>query len=63
MSMTGVSATYPQSAYNSSVSGRIQMSEDADNRPLTPPSECNPLIKQAFRAMCAQAGDVKNPKY
>lgn len=61
MSMTGVSATYQQSPY-SPVTGGQRLIEELENRPLTPPSECNPLIKQAFRAVCAQAGETDKSK-
>ncbi|MFP4173321.1 MAG: hypothetical protein ACLFV4_10460 [Candidatus Hydrogenedentota bacterium] len=61
MSMTTLSATYQQSPY-SSVSGGNRLTEELENRPLTPPSECNPLIKQAFQAVCAQADEMDKIK-
>ncbi|MFO7774816.1 MAG: hypothetical protein R6W89_03370 [Candidatus Hydrogenedentota bacterium] len=61
MSMTGVSATYHQSPY-SAVTGGNRLTEELENRPLTPPSECNPLIRQAFQAMCAQADQTEKIK-
>ena len=61
MSMTGVSATYHQSPY-SSVTGENRLTEELENRSLTPPRECNPLIRKAFQAVCAQADETDKIK-
>jgi len=57
MSMTTVSVTYHQSPYNL-VTGGNGLTEELENRSLTPPSECNPLIAEAFRAVYAQTGQT-----
>ena len=57
MSMTGVSATYHQSPY-SPVTGGNRLTEELENRSLTPPSECNPLMKKAFWAVCTQGDEM-----
>jgi len=57
MSMTAVSATYQQSPSNPAARDNLLNGEFESQR-LSPPSECNPLLKQAFHAVYAQAGDT-----